>query len=473
MIFDHGDFHGWKIKMAGSRSKGEAVAGKIRGEKSARGDARRWCLNTKGELCVPHRSPFSQVKHLSKLDNASCTATVFGKSQDSLSPGPAKAEVSVVPLAPDAAAGRTLASPRRRRVASLAKRGTTMRLSRIFLVRLPEACQSIARSAAALAFPHAEIVEAPTLAEAAVHAVVPAELLVLAEPDEATVATALQTVDVSGQPRWAVVILGTGWQDRAETIPPEEWTLPGLTRAFRSVVRQEQLLRENLRLKGDLRTVARRIRHDLFTPVGCVTTSAHVLEMLPPDDRTTAATMVDNIKASSLEITQLIERIAFVLRASADAPQPAPVEMGAIVAAAVKQVEPEATKAQATIVSAETWPTVHGVAPWLHVIWWNLLENALKYGGPAAQIRLEWEPVDGGWRFSVIDRGEGVPAGRRAQLFRPFDELHAQPAPGLGLSIVHRLVALQGGVCSYERRADRTSAFSFSLPERPALPRAH
>ncbi|HET7536379.1 MAG TPA: HAMP domain-containing sensor histidine kinase [Candidatus Didemnitutus sp.] len=337
--------------------------------------------------------------------------------------------------------------------------------SRILLVHLPPACQPVARAAAQQAFPEAEIVECATLAEAFVTEPGRApELLVLASPDETMATAAVQAIDAGGQLRWAVVILGGNLRDLAETVPPEEWTLPCLTRVFRSAFHQHELLRENLRLKGDLKTVARRVRHDLFTPIGCVATSAHVIEMLSPDDRETLGTMVDNIKVSSEEIGQLIERIAFVLRATADAPLPAPLDMGAVVAATLQQLDAEIKKAGASIALPDRWPEAKGVAPWLQVVWWNLIDNALKHSGRAPNVRLAWERVGDACRFSVIDRGDGIPVARRANLFRPFDRLHEQPAPGLGLSIVERLVALQGGICDYERQPDGASVFSFTLP---------
>jgi len=53
-------------------------------------------------------------------------------------------------------------------------------------------------------------------------------------------------------------------------------------------------------------------------------------------------------------------------------------------------------------------------------------------------------------------------------LFRPFDQLHLLRAPGLGLSIVQRLVSLQGGRCGYERLNDGSNRFYFTLPA-PAI----
>jgi signal transduction histidine kinase len=340
-----------------------------------------------------------------------------------------------------------------------------MNLTRLFLVQMTPASRSIALAAARVAFPEADTVEVNSVDEAAQSGGTRrAELLVLGEPDTASVAQAIQATDASGLPRWAVVILGRYSSDLAEAVPPEEWNPPLVARVFRSALLQHELLYENLRLQGDLRTVARRISHDLCTPVGCIYTSAHVLELLPANDAASIATMIENLKVSSNEITRLIERIGFVLRASADPGVPARVGMQGVIGVVLQQLEPEIQRTGGSVVQASSWPEVTGVPQWLQVIWWNLLDNALKHGGPGAQVQLAWRLDHEEGRFSVIDRGAGVAPSHQAGLFRPLDQLHQLLVPGLGLSIVQRLVALQGGRCGYERRDDGSSVFFFTLP---------
>src|SRR5262249_25927336 len=68
-------------------------------------------------------------------------------------------------------------------------------------------------------------------------------------------------------------------------------------------------------------------------------------------------------------------------------------------------------------------------------------------------------------RFWVRDHGPDVPAEQRKLLFHPFHRLHElDSANGLGLSIVQRLVELQGGRCGYESAAGGGACFYFALP---------
>ena len=167
---------------------------------------------------------------------------------------------------------------------------------------------------------------------------------------------------------------------------------------------------------------------------------------------------------SSQEITALIERICFLLRASVDPQVPAQLEMGGLAEAVLTVLAAETKRTGAIVTTPATWPKVTGVGPWLQVIWWNLIDNALRHGPAGAEIRLTWKRVEGGYFFSVIDQGTGIAPEIQAGFFRPFDQLHTVRLPGLGLSIVQRLVALQGGSSHFARRNDGKSEFSFTLP---------
>ncbi len=105
-------------------------------------------------------------------------------------------------------------------------------------------------------------------------------------------------------------------------------------------------------------------------------------------------------------------------------------------------------------------PEVLGVRPWLQVIWWNLLHNALRHGGPASQVRLTWVREEDSFRFAVVDQGPGVDPAQEAGLFVAFVRLGTQRTAGLGLSIVQRLATLQGGDCRYRREPATGTCFS-------------
>ncbi|HTB80745.1 MAG TPA: HAMP domain-containing sensor histidine kinase [Opitutaceae bacterium] len=282
--------------------------------------------------------------------------------------------------------------------------------------------------------------------------------------DATLVPEATRMMDGNGLPRWAVVVIGRDATDLAETVPPEEWDARRLARIFRSALGQHELLCENFRLRGDLKTIARRFSHDLYMPVGCIKTSSGVLKILPTNEAQSMTEMIQSIEDSAAEIVELTERVCLVLRATADPSPLVEVEMGEVIAAVLSRLTPDIRKAGATVVSPPSWPKVMGAPKWLQAIWWNLLHNALKHGGPAVQVRIEWSPEAEGHCFSVTDNGAGVAPAVEAKLFRPFDQLHSLHTPGLGLSITQRLIALQGGICGYEKTPEGGASFYFTLP---------
>lgn len=340
-----------------------------------------------------------------------------------------------------------------------------MRNIRISLVGLPAAARTPALAAAQEAFPRADIYEAATVQDVLRHANgASLELMVLPDSETDAVSEAIQAEEAPGLPRWAVVVLGENNSDLVETVPPEEWQPGTLARVFHSAVLQHELLCENLRLRGDLKTIARRFSHDLVTPVGCINTSACVLKILPPEETESVGAIIQNIEDSSAEISQLIERVSFVIKASADPGVPVEIEMGEVVDEVLQQLETEIEKAGATVVTPPSWPVVMGIPRSVHAIWWNLVGNAVKHGGPAVRIELASHEEGEGYWFSVSDNGPGVAAVVRPGLFRPFEHLHAVQTAGLGLSIVHRLLTLQGGNCRHENLPEGGSRFSFFLP---------
>src|ERR1700722_9320511 len=86
-------------------------------------------------------------------------------------------------------------------------------------------------------------------------------------------------------------------------------------------VTQEQLLRENARLRGDLLTVAVRVNHDLRTPLGGIVNTGELLKEILAEKDPAAAALTDSLFTSVDEMSKLISQIRIITKASAD-PKP-------------------------------------------------------------------------------------------------------------------------------------------------------
>ncbi|MDB6169636.1 MAG: hypothetical protein JWM88_2500 [Verrucomicrobia bacterium] len=225
------------------------------------------------------------------------------------------------------------------------------------------------------------------------------------------------------------------------------------------------LERDNARLRGDLRTIGRRLVHDLRNPLNCISTANEALRDPSAAPDSIAERLAQSVSGSVGEAMTLVERLSVVLIATANPKAAEKVEMTEIVADTLRRLDEPIMKAGATVLQPPEWPSLRGVPAWLNIIWDHLVLNALQHGGPAPRLELGWTLIDGEHRCWLRDSGPGVPEQKRARLFFPLEQLHELSAPrGYGLPIIQRLVQLQGGRCGYQPGTAPGAGFFFTLP---------
>lgn len=75
----------------------------------------------------------------------------------------------------------------------------------------------------------------------------------------------------------------------------------------------------------------------------------------------------------------------------------------------------------------------------------NLLENAVRFGPRAQEISLSAEASGNFVELRVDDRGPGIPASLREEIFRPFVRAGRSPGAGIGLAVSRQLAELMDG----------------------------
>lgn len=100
----------------------------------------------------------------------------------------------------------------------------------------------------------------------------------------------------------------------------------------------------------------------------------------------------------------------------------------------------------------------------------NLAGNAVKFSPPGREVVVRAEPgPDGGARFSVLDRGPGIPEEDKDLLFQKFyrgaGAGSGKEGTGLGLSIARSVVLAHGGTVRHEDRQGGGSVFVMEIPD--------
>jgi two-component system phosphate regulon sensor histidine kinase PhoR len=108
----------------------------------------------------------------------------------------------------------------------------------------------------------------------------------------------------------------------------------------------------------------------------------------------------------------------------------------------------------------------------LEMIFRNLIDNALKYSGPAPKVEVEVAARDGVVTTRIIDNGPGIPINLRRKIFGRFVRLGSelerkQAGTGLGLFIVRQLVRrMRGKITVRGRGNQRGTVFEVELPRK-------
>lgn len=113
-------------------------------------------------------------------------------------------------------------------------------------------------------------------------------------------------------------------------------------------------------------------------------------------------------------------------------------------------------------------PTIRGDRETLTTAVHNLLDNAVKYSPTTKSIRVEATADEAVVSISVSDRGVGIAEEDRPRIFEKFYRgggalAHQVKGVGLGLNLVHHIVAAHGGTVVLDTRVGVGSTFTIRL----------
>ena len=128
-------------------------------------------------------------------------------------------------------------------------------------------------------------------------------------------------------------------------------------------------------------------------------------------------------------------------------------------------------KNKATISFKTAGEPFHIHADRLHItsVIYNLLDNALKYGGSKPEIKVELAATPQEFKLRVEDNGIGISLEYANKVFEKFFRVpsgdhHNIKGYGLGLSYAAHVVHQHGGTISVDSQPGKGSAFTIKLP---------
>lgn len=164
-------------------------------------------------------------------------------------------------------------------------------------------------------------------------------------------------------------------------------------------------------------------------------------------------------------LTSSLERLAGL---SEPDDVPADVEMQQVFEQACERLD-DLLKSRETQLTHSPLPVLRGHQGLLVDLFEHLLRNAIQFQpGPRPEVEVNVESSGKDWKFTVADRGRGVPVDRSQDIFQTFSRLAPDDsddqAIGIGLTMCRKIVALHGGKIWVEPRPGGGSLFQFTLP---------
>lgn len=225
---------------------------------------------------------------------------------------------------------------------------------------------------------------------------------------------------------------------------------------------ENELKIRNIELDAFAHTIAHELHSQLNSIIG-------FSQLLLNDNKLNEekhTSFLEMIVASGYKMNSIIQEILLFSSLKKDEITKNQLSMKCIVEEAVKRIT-TFEKKMANISISNNFESSYGYGPWIEEVWYNYIQNAIKYGGNPPNIEIGSSKAKNGYnKFWVKDNGKGLDKKQCDIIFIDPQQLGDGfvKGHGLGLSIVKRIVKKLGGWVSVESTPNEGSIFSFYLP---------
>jgi len=226
-------------------------------------------------------------------------------------------------------------------------------------------------------------------------------------------------------------------------------------------------------LMDGVRHVSNAIAHDLRTPLARI--RSRLEEALRPAESMTELAGTARFAIQQIdELIKVLDKLLQIAEAESGARRQSftPVRLALVLSDVVELYDATAEAEGITLVNeTEDDPVTFGDKNLLASATANLIDNALKYAGAWATVRIRTTKERDIVSVVVQDDGPGIPAAERSRVvdrFYRLDQSRSLPGNGLGLSIVTAIASLHSGKLHLED-ADPGLVARMILPRADAM----
>lgn len=221
---------------------------------------------------------------------------------------------------------------------------------------------------------------------------------------------------------------------------------------------------------ADLRSFSYTVSHDLRSPLQAIAGFADILraegaDCLRPEHRG----YLDAIISSSNRMSRLIRVLMGLAATQYQKIAWERIDLSSLAREVVAELAMAGDVHGAEITIADG-TVVSGDPELLRLVLQNLFSNAFKYSRGRTPPRVVFSgggDRDADW-FEIEDNGVGFEASKAAEMFKPFERLHASDFEGFGIGLTHvaRIVERHGGSIEVTGAVDQGARFRVSIPRK-------
>ena len=259
--------------------------------------------------------------------------------------------------------------------------------------------------------------------------------------------------------------IGIGTLDRRLTLRGTGDQLDEVAEAFNHTLERLE------RAVGEMRQFSSALAHELRTPLAALRGEIELALLRAPVESESRRSLTSQIEEIDT-LTRLINQLLTLARAESGEIRldHEMVDLGALAATVVEQVEPVAHARQVDLQCTITGPVaVRGDSSWLERLLINLIDNALKFTPAGGRVSVSITREGERARTEVRDTGIGIAPDAIPHIFDRFyreDPSRSSTAEGagLGLSLVRWIVDRHRGRIEVESQVGKGSTFTVWLP---------